>query len=1100
MPFRSKAQQRWMFAKHPEMAKRWAKETPSTSSLPEKVAMLSPASVGAFWKDLEKISASGTASEEVDRLYARSRETRKKAMPVLLREQKRLRALGLKNILPVSSTFSGLNLPDEGASDIDFNVGVRDVEKASKELAEKGIPFAETFQNQRIHQYRTPEGFDVEVKLRPAHEIAYQRAGWKRMVRMSVADKKAIVAEKHRLKESGDKDAYKAYKYSIYEKYGVIPPGGDWSKVKKAEYAPGLPSKKQVSPIPKVEKPSRWHMTVQHHPAVRAGNHLDLRVIDPHTGIAHSWATKKDLPKPGERIRVYQQPDHTEDYARNFRGHILGGYGRTKPKSKGVQKVLDEQLEVLQADDRILRFNMYRGKVPEEFVLARSGPKGRGAMWTLLNVTKTREGLKDLPFSKPKYKEIKPGAVDFSDPVQIMAAKLSGGHNTFLLESGKRPRIFSYREPKERKTGVIEHSHKLEDLYHSRVPKAVDGKGTILRGEVYARKPAGGPQDEEIVGGMMNANVWKSRELQKEHGKLRPAIFDVVKFKGEDYSGAGYEKKLKALRAVREHMPQFEIPDLAFNEKEKRVLFKSIKEKKHPATHEGVVLWHAHEPSPPIKVKFKGEHDVYVRAVEQDKDKEGKPKEMASAFWFSSAPDGPILGKITAGNMSHAERERFWKERKAYEGAVAVVEAPGEPTRKGALKKAQFKRWHPDKNDPEFWEHVPMKKIAAEPKQLLELKPDPWELGIHAKHGGKPEHRGIAYTSGLAAALGAGAVGGASAGALLGGPPLARLLTQKGREVTVREATEDVARVAGSSASAKLRFDAGFIKGLQEKGIPQAENLLKTFRKEGPSALGKRVEADVLSHAVQRGIQEAGPSLSDLKGPLRRRAAGAGKAALTGAAFLAGAKGLSNIGRYEAARHLATGKEKQSHVLSPASVNSYWDELRKIAQHVLPSGNVIMPEALMGIEQSGLEEWQLAARERLERARQRAAGQRTPALMMAENQYRAQTELAGLLQDRARKKAQQQAIDRMIAQAEAGQSAAPPHPGEAVTGVRGLRGVPTTVTGIRSLPTQPTFPLLTRPALPSPAVHPPAHIPALLVDPTVLKGLRARLARGALRI
>ena len=35
MPFKSKAQQRFMFAKHPEMAKRWAKETKNIKKLPE---------------------------------------------------------------------------------------------------------------------------------------------------------------------------------------------------------------------------------------------------------------------------------------------------------------------------------------------------------------------------------------------------------------------------------------------------------------------------------------------------------------------------------------------------------------------------------------------------------------------------------------------------------------------------------------------------------------------------------------------------------------------------------------------------------------------------------------------------------------------------------------------------------------------------------------------------------------------------------------------------------------------------------------------------------------------------------------------------------
>ena len=37
MPFRSKAQERWMFATKPEMAKRWASETSKNANLPNHV-------------------------------------------------------------------------------------------------------------------------------------------------------------------------------------------------------------------------------------------------------------------------------------------------------------------------------------------------------------------------------------------------------------------------------------------------------------------------------------------------------------------------------------------------------------------------------------------------------------------------------------------------------------------------------------------------------------------------------------------------------------------------------------------------------------------------------------------------------------------------------------------------------------------------------------------------------------------------------------------------------------------------------------------------------------------------------------------------------
>jgi hypothetical protein len=37
MPFKSKAQRRWMYANHPTMAERWSKHTPKTTKLPEYI-------------------------------------------------------------------------------------------------------------------------------------------------------------------------------------------------------------------------------------------------------------------------------------------------------------------------------------------------------------------------------------------------------------------------------------------------------------------------------------------------------------------------------------------------------------------------------------------------------------------------------------------------------------------------------------------------------------------------------------------------------------------------------------------------------------------------------------------------------------------------------------------------------------------------------------------------------------------------------------------------------------------------------------------------------------------------------------------------------
>lgn len=41
MPFRSQAQRKWMYVNHPEMAKRWEKETPE-GKLPERIKKREP--------------------------------------------------------------------------------------------------------------------------------------------------------------------------------------------------------------------------------------------------------------------------------------------------------------------------------------------------------------------------------------------------------------------------------------------------------------------------------------------------------------------------------------------------------------------------------------------------------------------------------------------------------------------------------------------------------------------------------------------------------------------------------------------------------------------------------------------------------------------------------------------------------------------------------------------------------------------------------------------------------------------------------------------------------------------------------------------------
>jgi hypothetical protein len=66
--------------------------------------------------------------------------------------------------------------------------------------------------------------------------------------------------------------------------------------------------------------------TRQRHQADRAGLHWDYRLVV--GDIAHSWATKKQLPEEGKSIILWEQPVHTKHYALSKKVNIPAGqYG-----------------------------------------------------------------------------------------------------------------------------------------------------------------------------------------------------------------------------------------------------------------------------------------------------------------------------------------------------------------------------------------------------------------------------------------------------------------------------------------------------------------------------------------------------------------------------------------------------------------------------------------------------------------------------------------------------------------------------------------------------------------------------------------------------
>lgn len=142
-----------------------------------------------------------------------------------------------------------------------------------------------------------------------------------------------------------------------------------------AEFAPGIPKSRRVESIPRFRSPREWTLVVQEHDAKKAGKHWDLRLVDPKTGFAHSFAVPKHrLPSKKDRMLLaVQQPTHTANYALNFEGDIPAGtYGAGR-----VRQNIKEKVRVLEGGDNKLQFERPGGK---KFTLFRT----KGTNWGIV--------------------------------------------------------------------------------------------------------------------------------------------------------------------------------------------------------------------------------------------------------------------------------------------------------------------------------------------------------------------------------------------------------------------------------------------------------------------------------------------------------------------------------------------------------------------------------------------------------------------------------------------------------------------------------------------------------------------------------------------
>jgi hypothetical protein len=174
-----------------------------------------------------------------------------------------------------------------------------------------------------------------------------------------------------------------------------------------------------------METASEILFTRQRHEAKRAGLHYDIRLV--HGDVAYSWATKKDMPKPGEAIILHQQPIHDSGYALSEKVVIPEGqYGAGVTYLDFVRKA---QLKKAEKGDH---FTLHTKD--GEVYLLKQIPAYGGKQWLFKNLTGIY-GKNKAETVQEKVDEIIKSAKDNGDrPHTIRALKKLDKQDGLLID------------------------------------------------------------------------------------------------------------------------------------------------------------------------------------------------------------------------------------------------------------------------------------------------------------------------------------------------------------------------------------------------------------------------------------------------------------------------------------------------------------------------------------------------------------------------------------------------------------------------------------------------------------------------------------------
>ena len=383
---------------------------------------------------------------------------------------------------------------------------------------------------------------------------------------------------------------------------------------------------------------------IQRHHARRAGLHRDVRIGSRRHGL-FSWATRKDLPDPGETTAIHEQPVHPHSYL-GWSGTIPSGYGAGEVKSEDLKKAL-----VTKSSEGELHATLSgeKGSHRVAFVKTKRG-------WLF---SKGKAPQPPAEAQKPPAKSLEPkeakGYLKDLPPGSSVQPKIDGAL-VYVSTKGGRPEIFSHRVSKT--TG--QHPIHTERVFRGRptvdIPR--EHQRTLVA-ELYG-KVRGKSIPPQELGGILNAHIHESLRKQKASGvKLKVMPFDIVDGQGERYA-----ERLAKVRQTVKHLPAdvFHAPEEATTPGAAHRLYEKIRSGRHPLTKEGVVI---HPPEGKmVKVKHTKEANVTIHSTFPGA---GKFEGSHGGFYYSGK-SGERLGKVGTGFTEETRRELH-----KYKGRVARV-------------------------------------------------------------------------------------------------------------------------------------------------------------------------------------------------------------------------------------------------------------------------------------------------------------------------------------------------------------------------------------------------------------------------------------------